>query len=150
MHHDAEVLGRRHDLFGHLDIGARRGGVARGWLCASSIAVADSSRSALHHLALMDPGVVDGALLLHLVGDDLVAFVEEQYTELLLGLEAHRGAAIFEHLAPGGEHHYLGHRERLRRRFREAGADALQDYELLEMILFRAVPRRHSGRSIAE
>jgi len=38
--------------------------------------------------------------------------------------------------------HYLGHRERLRRRFREAGADALPDYELLELILFRAVPRR--------
>jgi DNA repair protein RadC len=41
-----------------------------------------------------------------------------------------------------GKPHYLGHRERLRRRFREAGADALPDYELLEMILFRAVPRR--------
>jgi DNA repair protein RadC len=27
--------------------------------------------------------------------------------------------------------HYLGHRERLRRRFRDAGADALPDYELL-------------------
>ncbi len=38
--------------------------------------------------------------------------------------------------------HYLGHRERLRRRFRDAGADALSDYELLELILFRAVPRR--------
>jgi DNA repair protein RadC len=41
-----------------------------------------------------------------------------------------------------GKPPYLGHRERLRRRFREAGADALPDYELLEMILFRAVPRR--------
>ena len=41
-----------------------------------------------------------------------------------------------------GKPHYLGHRERLRRRFREAGADAPPDYELLEMILFRAVPRR--------
>ena len=41
-----------------------------------------------------------------------------------------------------GKPHYLGHRERLRRRFREAGADAFPDYELLEMILFRAVPRR--------
>jgi DNA repair protein RadC len=40
-----------------------------------------------------------------------------------------------------GKPHYLGHRERLRRRFREAGADALPDYELLQMILFRAVPR---------
>jgi len=41
-----------------------------------------------------------------------------------------------------GKPHYLGHRERLRRRFREAGADALPDYELLELVLFRAVPRR--------
>ena len=41
-----------------------------------------------------------------------------------------------------GKPPYLGHRERLRRRFREASADALPDYELLEMILFRAVPRR--------
>ncbi len=38
--------------------------------------------------------------------------------------------------------HYLGHRERLRARFREAGGDALPDYELLELILFRAIPRR--------
>jgi DNA repair protein RadC len=37
--------------------------------------------------------------------------------------------------------HYLGHRERLRGRFRTAGADALSDYELLELILFRALPR---------
>src|SRR5689334_22690586 len=34
--------------------------------------------------------------------------------------------------------HFLGHRERLRERFREAGPEALPDYELLEMILFRA------------
>ena len=38
--------------------------------------------------------------------------------------------------------HYLGHRERLRARFREGGADALPDYELLELLLFRALPRR--------
>ena len=38
--------------------------------------------------------------------------------------------------------HYLGHRERLRKRFREAGADSLPDYELLELILFRAMPLR--------
>jgi DNA repair protein RadC len=37
---------------------------------------------------------------------------------------------------------YSGHRERLRARFRQAGADALADYELLEMVLFRAIPRR--------
>src|SRR5215475_717712 len=38
--------------------------------------------------------------------------------------------------------HYYGHRERLRGRFREAGAAALSDYELLELLLFRALPRR--------
>jgi len=38
--------------------------------------------------------------------------------------------------------HYHGHRERLRDRFREAGAEALSDYELMEMVLFRALPRR--------
>jgi DNA repair protein RadC len=37
--------------------------------------------------------------------------------------------------------HYEGHRERLRQRFDEAGAEALADYELLEMVLFRSVPR---------
>lgn len=38
--------------------------------------------------------------------------------------------------------HYAGHRDRLRNRFMEAGAEALADYELLELILFRALPRR--------
>ncbi len=40
------------------------------------------------------------------------------------------------------EPHYHGHRERLRQRFREAGGGALADYELLELILFQAIPRR--------
>lgn len=38
--------------------------------------------------------------------------------------------------------HYHGHRERLRARFREAGSDAVSDYELLELVLFRAIPQR--------
>ncbi len=38
--------------------------------------------------------------------------------------------------------HFHGHRDRLRARFRDAGAQALADYELLELILFRAIPRR--------
>lgn len=43
---------------------------------------------------------------------------------------------------PGEEPHYLGHRDRLRERFATAGADALADYELLELLLFRSIPRR--------
>ena len=38
--------------------------------------------------------------------------------------------------------HYCGHRERLRERFRQGGADAMPDYELMELLLFRAIPRR--------
>jgi DNA repair protein RadC len=38
--------------------------------------------------------------------------------------------------------HYFGHRDRLRARLRDAGPDALADYELLELVLFRALPRR--------
>ncbi|TIX78783.1 MAG: DNA repair protein RadC, partial [Mesorhizobium sp.] len=37
--------------------------------------------------------------------------------------------------------HYLGHRDRLRQRFAAAGPDALPDYELLELLLFRLIPR---------
>ena len=39
-------------------------------------------------------------------------------------------------------HHASGHRERLRARFQKAGVDGVQDYELLELVLFRAIPRR--------
>jgi DNA repair protein RadC len=40
------------------------------------------------------------------------------------------------------EPHYLDHRRRLRTRFLAGGADALPDYELLELVLFAAIPRR--------
>jgi DNA repair protein RadC len=38
--------------------------------------------------------------------------------------------------------HYHGHRERLRTRFLESGPEALADYELMELVLFRVMPRR--------
>ena len=38
--------------------------------------------------------------------------------------------------------HHLGHRDRLRQRFLEAGETALPDYELLELLLFRSIPQR--------
>jgi DNA repair protein RadC len=37
--------------------------------------------------------------------------------------------------------HYVGHRARLRERFLSGGADAIPDYEMLEMVLFAAIPR---------
>ncbi|SFJ29760.1 DNA repair protein RadC [Bosea sp. OK403] len=43
---------------------------------------------------------------------------------------------------PDAVPHYHGHRERLRARFQDAGAGALPDYELLELLLFRSIPQR--------
>ncbi len=44
--------------------------------------------------------------------------------------------------APAAEPHHVGHRDRLRQRFAQAGHAALADYELVELILFRSIPRR--------
>jgi DNA repair protein RadC len=47
-------------------------------------------------------------------------------------------------LAPGGKlpSYIADHRARLRARFAESGAGALPDYELLELLLFRIIPRQ--------
>ncbi len=42
----------------------------------------------------------------------------------------------------GPEPGHAGHRQRLRARFLAGGGDALPDYELLELLLFAALPRR--------
>lgn len=45
--------------------------------------------------------------------------------------------------ASGKQPSYIrDHRKRLRDRFISGGADALPDYEMLELVLFRAIPRR--------
>ncbi len=46
----------------------------------------------------------------------------------------HKGARLPSYIS--------GHRDRLRQRFRDGGADAMPDYELLELVLFRALPRQ--------
>lgn len=49
------------------------------------------------------------------------------------------GAALAE---PPDKPHYHGHRDRLRQRFLDQGVEAVHDYELLELLLFAAIPRR--------
>ena len=53
------------------------------------------------------------------------------------------GGAVAVTPEPGGgaDLHRHAHRARLRQRFEQGGADAVPDYELLEMVLFRALPR---------
>ena len=52
-------------------------------------------------------------------------------------------AMATEVLIPGKQPSYIrDHRKRLRDRFLSGGAQALPDYEMLELVLFRAIPRR--------
>ena len=68
--------------------------------------------------------------------DERSFFAEQPARETNLAKAASTRAAMQP------EAHYLGHRERLRNRFREGGETALADYEILELLLFRLIPRR--------
>lgn len=52
--------------------------------------------------------------------------------------------AAQEVVLPGGKlpSYLRDHRQRLRQRFMDGGAAALPDYEMLELVLFRAIPRQ--------
>ena len=45
-------------------------------------------------------------------------------------------------MKPDEEPHYRGHHTLLRERFAEVGEQAMRDYELLELMLFRSIPQR--------
>ncbi|MEO3414628.1 DNA repair protein RadC [Roseovarius sp. CAU 1744] len=65
------------------------------------------------------------------------------FSEKPMPLFAGDEAIATEALAPGRQPSYIrDHRKRLRDRFLSGGAQALPDYELLELVLFRAIPRR--------
>jgi hypothetical protein len=83
VHGNAERLRHLDDLLGHLDVGAGRRRVAGGVVVHQDHRGGREFECALDHLAGIDGGVVDGADLLDLVGDELVALVEEQDAELL-------------------------------------------------------------------
>ncbi|MEI9887214.1 MAG: DNA repair protein RadC [Rhizomicrobium sp.] len=51
-------------------------------------------------------------------------------------------ARAFAPAPPAARPDQLGHRERLRERFLGGGAGAMPDYELMELLLFAAIPRR--------
>ena len=58
------------------------------------------------------------------------------------GLAPGKRKAAAGDAGPKPSKHHEGHRDRLRERFAESGSGALADYELLELILFRTIPRR--------
>ncbi|WP_373695996.1 RadC family protein [Aquibium pacificus] len=57
------------------------------------------------------------------------------------GFFAERAGKVPSRTATEIKPHYAGHRERLRERFLTGGAGSLADYELLELLLFRSIPR---------
>lgn len=59
----------------------------------------------------------------------------------LFGVAEDAAAPVATKERPASPHH-AGHRDRLRERFLRGGTDAVQDYELLELLLFSAIPRR--------
>ncbi|PIE07800.1 MAG: hypothetical protein CSA74_05515 [Rhodobacterales bacterium] len=68
---------------------------------------------------------------------------ESQFSEGPLPLFAGEGGLPAPKAAGTRLPSYIAdHRQRLRARFRSAGAGALPDYELLELVLFRALPRQ--------
>jgi len=73
-----------------------------------------------------------------------VALAEAALPLLAPPAQADDEAAGTTPLAPGERlpSYIRDHRERLRRRFAEGGAAAMPDYELLELVLFRAIPRQ--------
>jgi len=65
------------------------------------------------------------------------------FSEMPLPLFQSDEAVISDGLPTGRQPSYIrDHRKRLRARFLNGGAQAMPDYELLELVLFRAIPRR--------
>jgi DNA repair protein RadC len=60
----------------------------------------------------------------------------------LIALAGDGSGAATGALAEAATPTYAGHRQRLRERFLAGGAAALPDYEMLELVLFRAIPRQ--------
>ena len=44
-----------------------------------------------------------------------------------------------------GEHLHAGHRQRLKNRYLDFGVENFSDHELLEMLLFYAIPQRNTN-----
>ena len=80
----------------HVDVGARWRRVARGVVVHEDQRRGGELERASDDLARIDRRVVHRTRLLHLVGNELVALVEEDDPELLACLECHRGAAIVD------------------------------------------------------
>lgn len=70
------------------------------------------------------------------------AFAEMPAPGLFVGPEPARPEPSLPPVPLPAQPHLRGHRERLRARFLNGGAGAMEEYDLLELVLFRAMPGR--------
>src|SRR5690606_2572888 len=101
---DAQRLRGRNDHLRHVDVRARWGRIARWMIVHQDQGRRRKLERAFHNLAHIDGRVIDGAFLLHLVGDQLVFLVEEEDAETLPLIEALGSAAVVEDGVPRPEH----------------------------------------------
>ena len=75
------------------------------------------------------------------VVESVPAFSHGYKARRRLSPEAAAGGGLVKDENGSEKPHYWGHRERLRKRFLSGGHEAMPDYELLELLLFNAIPR---------
>jgi DNA repair protein RadC len=78
----------------------------------------------------------------HEASEATLAFLDQAELELRAALSRPLRAPLPAEPEPEPPPGYLGHRSRMREKLLKAGPDALLDHELLEMVLFLALPRR--------
>src|SRR5690554_482959 len=101
---DAERPGDVVDVLGHAHIGGRGRRVTRGVIVHQDDGGSGEFERAADHLARIDGGVIDGAGLLHLIGDQPVFLVQKQNAELLDALIGHLAVAVLDQLRPGRQY----------------------------------------------
>ena len=94
---DAKRLCGFDDHFRHVDIGSGGCRIAGGVVVDENERGGREFQRPLDHFTRIDGRVIDRACLLHFVGDQGIAFVEEENAKLFAGLVRHGGVAIFDH-----------------------------------------------------
>ena len=107
--HDVQRVEGPDDFVGEGHVGIRRAGVAAGVVVDENNGCGTQCKGAAHDFPRENGGLVDGALLVDLVGDEHVLAVHVENAELFGFFARHLGGAVVDEAGPGGEHRLLHH-----------------------------------------
>ncbi len=110
VHGEVQGAAGQGHLAGYLHVGLRRRRIAGGVVVHQDHRRGGELQRPAGHLARIDRRMIDGALVHHLVTDQLVLLVEEQHPELFARLVRQRQLDVGEQRAPGADHRALLHR----------------------------------------